>query len=194
VTTAPFGTRLRQWRRGADIKQQRLADLLNVNQTTVSRWENGAIEPTPTQRVRLEELIAGHRPGQLDRVLRRLVETTSDQVHLICDRTHRLLAASPAREASWSCSTSDLTGTELFPFASVEIRRAERRLFEMGWFEGGSEALLFHTGRNDDARVHIYDSWVLWERLLLEDGTPVRLVTTPPENRLASLGVTPVQV
>jgi transcriptional regulator with XRE-family HTH domain len=194
VRPAPFSQRLRQWRRGTEIKQQRLADLLNVNQTTVSRWESGAMDPTPMQRSRLEELIAGHRPGQLDRVLRRLVETTSDPVHLICDRTHRLLAASPAREAHWSCPTSDLTGTELFPFASPEIRRAERRLFETGWFEGGSEALLFHTGPNNDARVHIHDSWVLWERLLLEDGTPVRLVTTAAQNRLASLGVAPVQV
>ena len=41
-----FGDRLRQAREAKKLTQYQLADLLNVNQITISTWERGTREPS----------------------------------------------------------------------------------------------------------------------------------------------------
>lgn len=166
---------LRRW------KQQAVADLAGVAQTTVSRWEAGAIEPSPEQLRRLGPILTPVADLARDSGLKRLVVSSPLAVHLICDLTHRLLAASPAREAEWLVPASDLHGEPLFPFATDEIRAAEARLDNIGWFaDAATGAVLWVRGRERASAIRMATGFCVWERLTLNDGSPVRLVTTLP--------------
>ena len=167
---------LRRW------KQQAVADLAGVAQTTVSRWEAGAIEPSPEQLRRLGPILTPVADLARDGGLKRLVVTSPLAVHLICDLTHRLLAASPAREAEWLVPAEDLHGEPLFPFATDEIREAESRLDDIGWFaDATTSAVLWVRGRERASTIRMATGYCVWERLTLNDGSPVRLVTTLPD-------------
>lgn len=166
---------LRRW------KQQAVADLAGVAQTTVSRWESGTVEPSPEQIRRLAPILSPVADLARDSGLRRLVTSSPLPIHLICDLTHRLLAASPAREAEWRVPARDLHGEPLFPFATDEIREAERRLDDIGWFsDATTSAVLWINARREPALIRMATGYCVWERLTLNDGSPVRLVTTLP--------------
>ena len=70
----------------------------------------------------------------------------------------------------------------LWRFATDEIRAAESRLGELGWYDDGATQLSFWTGANDSPIVPIEPGVLVWERLQLSDGTLARLVTSldPP--------------
>jgi transcriptional regulator with XRE-family HTH domain len=168
-----LGPALRRLRRLRGMKQSHAAELLGVSQATVSRWERGELAPTPEAAAAIRRLTAASVTA--DAALKRLVEGAAGAVHLICDESHVLLAASPARTARWR---ADLQGRSLWRFASAEIACAERRLPDLGWRTGDCDALTFATGPNAAADVPIAPGLVLWERLHLADGRPVRLVST----------------
>ena len=172
-----LGRVFRRQRRLRGIKQSHAAELLGVSQSTISRWEAGGQAPSPEARRALERLTAA--PVCADVGLKRLVEAASIPVHLVCDATHVLLAASPVRAARWRKPASELIGRSLWPFASPEIQAMESRLGELGWYDGG-EALAFWTGANAPAVVPIAPGLTLWERIALSDGREARLVSTAP--------------
>ncbi len=174
-----FGPVLRRIRTVRRLKQQAVGDLVGVTQATVSRWENGTLEPSDDQRRRLMRLLRSTGTLGADHGLRRLVETSPLRVHLVCDITHRLLAASPAREAEWHTSAGTWEGRSLFRFATEEIRAAESRLDACGWFAGRVPGAYFWTEAGPSGTpIRIQQGYCLWERLTLNDGNPVRLATT----------------
>lgn len=184
--TAPdpeFGRRLRQWRRESEIKQSRLADIVGVTQATVSRWEKGLQNPAPLQIDLLHQMMTRNRNFRLDQAIKRLVIHSRQRVHLIEDRSHRLLCASAPREKEWQRDSGDLIGMSLWRFATPEIAQAEKRLHGMGWHEDQADHLTFETSGRDGPPMPIVDKFILWERFFLSDGTAVRLTTgfdTPP--------------
>jgi len=171
-----LGAALRRLRRARGMKQAHAAALLGVSQATVSRWEAGTQAPGGEAAGALARLLAA--PVAADAALKRLVETARGRTHLICDLTHALLAASPARAASWRAGSRELIGRSLFRYASLEIAAMEARLADLGWRDGALGALAFWTGPNADRAVAIAPGLTLWERLTLADGRPVRLVST----------------
>jgi transcriptional regulator with XRE-family HTH domain len=188
VTRAPhvsfmneFGHALRRWRRLRSVKQSHAAELFGVTQATLSRWERGHHRIPKDAKSRLSRLLAAPLDSAGDAGLRRLVETSSLPVHLICDLSHRLLAASPARFAEWHAGPAELHGRSLWDFATDEIRSAEGRLGELGWYDDGATQHCFWTGANNRPVVTIDAGLLLWERLQLSDGTLARLVTSPPD-------------
>ena len=62
-------------------------------------------------------------------------------------------------------------------FATPEIAVAEKSLHVLGWHEDQTDHLTFETSRRDGAPMRIVDSYILWERFFLSDGTAVRLTT-----------------
>ena len=92
-----LGTTLVLARRARGMKQAHAAELLGVSQPTVSRMERGDLEPSGRLRERLLDLVSARLDPARDAALRRLVEGASGPVHLVCDLTHRLLAASAPR-------------------------------------------------------------------------------------------------
>jgi transcriptional regulator with XRE-family HTH domain len=173
-----LGAALRRMRGLRRIKQSHVGEMLGVSQTTVSRWESGAARPDEAQAAALRRLLSAPLAPGHDAALRRLVETSSAPVHLICDLTHRLLAASPARAVEWRASASDFLGRPLFPYASPEIREHEARLEALGWYDLPEPRIVFDTGPNADPVMRILPGRMMWERVVLADGSVARLVTT----------------
>jgi transcriptional regulator with XRE-family HTH domain len=173
-----YGRALRRWRRLRGIKQSHAAELFGVTQATLSRWESGR-HLLPERAIgRLSRLLAAPLDSPADAALRRLVESSGLAVHLICDLSHRLLAASPVRTAAWGVDPADLHGVPLWRFATEEIRAAEDRLVDLGWYDDGAACVSFWTGPNDSSIVSIEPGPLEWQRLQLSDGTFARLVTT----------------
>lgn len=160
------------------MKQGHAAELLQVSQGTVSRWESGDLHPEAHHRARIEGLIRANANSDADAALKRLILTSSEAVHLVCDSTHELLAASPARAASWRVDASLYVGKSLWRFASDEIAQAELSLEGLGWFERPFQRFRFRTGGNGSDEIPVYPSLMLWETLPLADGRVGRLTTT----------------
>lgn len=173
-----LGRSLRAWRAARRVKQAHAAERLGVSQATVSRWESGALAPSPREAARLADLLAA-RPGtDADRALLDLVEGSVDAAHLICDLSHRLLAASRPRAAAWGLPAEDLIGVSLWRYASPAIVAAEAGLEAAGWYEPLAPALTLETDANDSNEVPIPPGRVSWTRLRLADGRFARLVRT----------------
>ena len=173
-----FGRALGRWRRLRGVKQSHAAELFGVTQATLSRWERGYHQPPDSATRKLTNLLAAPLDSAADAGLRRLVESSALPVHLICDLTHRLLAASPQRFTEWTADAATLRGASLWPFATDEIQQAESRLGDLGWYDEGTTELRFWTSDNHDPMVRIVPGILVWERLTLSDGTLARLVTT----------------
>jgi len=176
-TPAGAAAALKRWRRVRGMKQSHVAELTGVTQTTVSRWESGTHLPSDAEARKLAAMMCAPLDPRGDWVLRRLVESSADQVHLVCDTTHRLLAASRPRAATWRCPASDLMGVALWQFATPGIRDAEGRLLEIGWFEPAAPPVAVWTDANDDPVVPIRRTVMLWDRIQLSDGSFARLAT-----------------
>ena len=173
-----IGESLRSWRVARRMKQAHVADLLKCSQATVSRWESGAQTPSPREVSAILRLLAARLSSSGDRALERLVISSAAQLHLVCDLTQRLLAASPARERNWRVAASDLAGTPMGRFASPEISSAESSLRDAGWFADPGASVEIETGANEDDDVPILPGRFRWTRIRLSDGSFARLVET----------------
>jgi transcriptional regulator with XRE-family HTH domain len=179
-----FGRALRRWRRLRGVKQSHAAELFGVTQATLSRWERGHHRLPDAATAALSCLLAAPLDSAADAGLRRLVESSALPVLLICDLSHRLLAASPVQVAAWSVDAAELRGVSLWRFATDEIRVAEGRLGELGWYDDGATQVSLWTGANDSPIVPIEPGILIWERLQLSDGTLARLVTSMPAGQI----------
>ena len=173
-----FGRALKRWRRLRGVKQSHAAELFGVTQATLSRWERGHHRASQKIADKLSKLLAAPLDSAGDAGLRRLVESSRLPTHLICDLTHRLLAASPARVADWRGSANELRGVSLWCFATDEIRAVEDCLADLGWYDEAAPSLTFWTESNRSEVVPIGAGVLVWERLQLSDGTLARLVTS----------------
>jgi len=140
-------------RRMRSMKQEHLAELLAVNQATVSRWERGILPVTAVQARRLENIFASPS-SSADAALRRLVGDSRSKVHLICDRTHRLFAASRARQSEWRLPLSGSLGRPLLSYASEGIIKSEGELAGLGWHEGRRSARFLKRPCPRPAPIH----------------------------------------
>lgn len=171
-----FGKRLNRLRRSIGLKQSALADLLQVDQATVSRWERGTQTPTPTTQQAVFLALGPARTD--DSALKRLVLNSTDCLHLVDEVSHTCLAYSPSRARDWKTSQRALLGVSLWQFATDEIRGAEAELTAEGWWDMHTpHPKAFLTSEAVHDRIRISAGEIVWERLYLSDGTPVRLVS-----------------
>ncbi|MFN5903618.1 MAG: helix-turn-helix transcriptional regulator [Novosphingobium sp.] len=174
-----LGQRLRRFRRLRGLKQEHVAQILGVSQGLISRWEAGKHVPSPEISHQIRRFISVAPDSVSDRALRRLVEAANVPVHLICDATHRLLAASPLREDEWRASAHAFIGSSLWRFATDDIVLAEDRLADHGWFDRPDpDRISIPTKGNGSNEMRILPSTLEWERVGLADGRVGRLVTT----------------
>lgn len=173
-----LGASLRVARRVRCMKQSHAAEHLGVTQPVISRIERGEFEPGPRLAVKILDFVTARLDPARDAGLRRLIDHAELPVHLICDISHRLLAASPAREREWRRSSANLRGRSLWPYASDAIRVAEAALPDLGWGEdGGAHTVTFVTDENRSTKLRIAPGALTWDRVILADGSPARIVT-----------------
>lgn len=171
-----FGQRIRQQRRAYALKQLVIAQEMNVDQATVSRWETGQHVPEPDIQKAVFNCLSRSRTN--DDALRRLVENSNRCVHLVEEASHVCLAYSHNRAREWRTSQRALLGVSLWQFATDEIRIAEAELAESDWWSVQTpQPKLFQTSEATHEQIRINAGNILWERLYLADGTPVRLVS-----------------
>ncbi|MBB1634410.1 helix-turn-helix transcriptional regulator [Cupriavidus sp. UME77] len=174
-----LGAALRRWRRLHRVKQAHAAQMCNVAQSTISRWEAGIQDMEPAERAKVERLLSARVAAAADLALARLVGESPRAVHLVCDLTHRLLACSPSRAAQFGVPVSGLLGQSLWRYSTPEIARKERSLEDLGWRDLlAPPAVEFDSGVNDSEIVPIRRSLCRWTRMMLSDGTAARLVET----------------
>lgn len=166
---------LRRLRLLKGLKQSHLAELMGVTQTTVSRWESGALPLPDDQWHKAQRLLAD---STQDAILKRLVESSHLSLHLIDDRSHDLLAVSAPREGLWQAEPGAFLGKPLIRFASPEILAAEASLDQIGWRDGRVGRIEVETGPNHHPVIPIVKGRLIWERVMLSDGRVARLVTT----------------
>ena len=99
---------LKDYRRRHALTQGALAEILNVDATTVSRWERGRDQPALGIQRRLRSLVL---PGvsDVERALRLLIDT-SDAIAVLFDHNYRLLHSSPGHRALLRLDASELYG------------------------------------------------------------------------------------
>lgn len=180
VLETSLGPSLRRWRVLNRIKQETLARDLGVSQSRISRWESGDAQPNGADRLKITQLLRARPETAADRALLDLVTQAAMPVHLVCDLTHRLLAASPARTVNWRIPTSELLDRPLWRFASESIRSVEHQLPEHGWFEPLGPDVVYETERAEFAELTIPQSRIRISRLPLSDGRFARLVRDEP--------------
>ena len=171
-----FAKRLKRQRIASGIKQEVLAHALAVNQTTVSRWENGIQTPDADMQRQAFECLSAKCTD--DAALRRLVEGASFCVHLVDEASHECLAYSKSRAKDWNSTDRGMVGVSLWRFATEEIRRAETELEAKGWWdEEHPQPQFLVTSEAIYPELKISAGGMLWERMYLADGRPARLVT-----------------
>lgn len=160
---------LRTWRALRRVKQAHAAQLLGISQPTLSRWENGLAAPDADEARRLRTLLSARLDSAADHMLARLVRHNTQPVHLICDLTHRLLAASPLRQAQFHVPLADLLGRALWRYATEDIVRAEAQLAARGWYEPAPPEIRFDTGARHSDALSILPCHMRWVRLQLSE-------------------------
>ena len=122
--------------------------------------------------------------GRDDSALKRLVMNSNECVHLVEEASHACLAYSASRAKDWKTSQRALLGVSLWQFATDEIRQAEAELQKDGWWDlQHPEPKAFITSEASHDQIRISAGQIIWERLYLSDGTPVRLVSGARESR-----------
>jgi transcriptional regulator with XRE-family HTH domain len=194
VTKDPRNPRLdlsefmRRYRTVRGIKQAHLAELLRVSQSTVSKWENGSL-PSEDQYFHILGLLGANPSTIADTWLARLVETSREPIHAVCDITHRLLVASPTRYQEWCSDRIEMFHRPLLHDAPLDIIEAEQRLLQQS-LPSLDRPMLIKTAGQVYGRYRVNAGFLLWERLQLTDGTWVRLVTTVDPDRIPKCAIT----
>lgn len=171
-----LGASLRRWRLLNRVKQSALAAEMGVSQTTVSRWEAGSVAPGPREEARLTHLLSARPTSAADRALIDLVRGAPGRLHLMCDLTHRLFAASPARIAGWRVAADTLVGQSLWRFASPGIVRGEQALEALGWYAPVAPSVTVDTESADFSELSIAAGRLCYTRMPMSDGSFARLV------------------
>jgi PAS domain S-box-containing protein len=173
-----FGTLLVAYRREKGISQEELAALLEVDTTTLGRWERGKARPRVAAEARIRSIIKP-RAG-IDWQLRQIIDTTPVLMELMLPST-RVLMASPAIERIAGQTQSELVGLyDIFDMSQRMIADHEKH--------GGIENVLRDCKASSGSHIwgaskptnksgkdlHLFD---MTQRVILDDGTVACLTT-----------------
>jgi len=132
--TTDWGAEIRRFRRLRSIKQAALAEMLGVDQATVSRWEGSRQEPDLGMQRRLRALIQG--TGARDEaLLRHWVETAVGDTALL-DASRTLVVGSATFLGRHGIDSPVPSALSMVAMFSEELDRAWWYAVESGFFEG----------------------------------------------------------
>lgn len=153
---------IRRLRQSNGWKQAVLAELLGVDQATVSRWERGLQTPEVTMRRKLVELMRSRVP-EMDRLPLVSIQTSPNPA-IAFDRSLRVLALSAPAADLLAIEGETLAGAAL----SSDFQRALERADHHGLWRGDVAAMRFAV-RLGDAR----HAEMVWTPVIVTGGDVV---------------------
>jgi len=116
------------------LKQTAFAELIGVDQATISRWESGRQSPDLAMQQRLRDLMRRIDPGE--EVLLRHWINASVGYTVLCDEDRVIRAASPSYCSIHGVSATEVLGRSTIPTFTAELERALWLAVDRGFFEG----------------------------------------------------------
>jgi DNA-binding XRE family transcriptional regulator len=168
-----WGAYLRRYRREKSLTQEQLSLLLDVEVSTLSRWERGLLRPSVVLQSRIIRMIPPRQNA--DDMLRRSIETSPIPAQLMLPST-RILATSESLAIALQQPLSELNATD-------DVLTWDDWLLDQHANMGGHEYLYRNT-------ENMVSSWVspdpkkpkvlscMSQRVRLDDGTPAVVVSS----------------
>ncbi len=125
---------MRRFRRLRALKQVALAELIGVDQATVSRWESGRQSPDLAMQQRLRDLMRRIEPGE--EVLLKHWINASIGYTVLCDEDRIIRAASASYCSIHGLSPAEVLGRSTIPTFTAELEQALWLAVDRGFFEG----------------------------------------------------------
>ena len=159
-------TRFRQSRA---IKQTALAEMLSVNQATVSRWERGRSLPDPAVQRRLRDLI--YRWPADDVIIQHGIRTAIGEM-ILSTRDRIALAVSPGYAAGHGVVPEQLTGHSTQPMYSEDAERCWQTIYNAGFYSGEiASAIVLCRSQTWSGHIKSRCTKVVWLPVRLSDGS-----------------------
>jgi transcriptional regulator with XRE-family HTH domain len=167
-----WGQTIRQYRILNGLTQTALAELVSVDQATVSRWERGLQAPDVAMQGRLRALVRVSPLGRRRHLLH--VVQAAPGVMMLFDSAFTLLAASRAVGERFGVAAADLTGVAYGKLLSDELVEARLRAADAG-FHIGQVASVYVPARwpGPDGRHHY--ALTLWLPAGTDESDPLTL-------------------
>jgi DNA-binding XRE family transcriptional regulator len=140
-----WATEIKAYRLRHSLKQEALAYLLDVDATTVSRWERGRDKPSLMAQCRLRKLIAP-TPTIATLGLCAIIDATSD-IAVLMDRDYRMVRASDAHRRLLRYDLSDVAGVPFPMWTDAMFATLEPFGGPKGWWTNGVRRITFDIVR-----------------------------------------------
>ncbi len=101
MLTNDRGWQVRRARLLRHMKQSHLAELMGVDQATVSRWERGTLALSDGRWSAVLQLLTGPSDSSYDAALKRLVQSSAHKVHLVA--TGHIVCSRHLRPGKGNC-------------------------------------------------------------------------------------------
>lgn len=113
---------IRSYRKENGLKQDALADLLHVDQTTVSRWERGIDTPSLAMQKRLRDIMWTREDSALDIALR-MTRTAFSRASIVAPGT-KIVEVSQPQAQHFETTPSDMRGRLMRDFYGSDYYEA----------------------------------------------------------------------
>ncbi len=162
-----WGTWVRQVRIQRNLKQAAFAEMIGVDQATVSRWEAGRTRPDAQAQNRIRTLM-GSRPA--DSLIRHWVKMAIGGVVLV-NSNRIILAASAQYSATHQIPVDEIVGLSVGPVFTEESDRLWQTAHNQGLFWGQIASVSAVTLTNSlSGHFHNVCTKCIWMPAPLADG------------------------
>lgn len=156
---------IRQMRESLGLTQQGFADMLEVSQATVSRWEAGRVAPDTAMRKRIHDLVR-KRGGLADGPLLSLIRHMPTPAALL-DMDMRFLAISEVSARLHGVTPSEAIGMDYRPYFTDDLEEAYETAMSCGFFLGeglGLQLVCRTRALRHDVTFHTISTWHILQR------------------------------
>lgn len=137
---------LQQMRACLNLSQESLADLLETNQATISRWEKGLVAPSYDKQKKIEKIASESNITSLGGIVE-LVRNSPSRM-LVVDEDNFVIASSPTSEWIENTTVPD----QLSSSATHHYKIVTQVLQDSGFWKG-SGGLVLNYDYNDGNRI-----------------------------------------
>jgi transcriptional regulator with XRE-family HTH domain len=151
MTIDNWAEEIKRYRLERSLTQAALAEMLNVDTTTISRWERGRDEPCLSMQKGWRKLTAP-APKIATLGLCDIIDTTGD-IAVMMDREYRLVRASAAHRKLLRYDMSDVAGVRFPMWTDAMHATMDKIGGPEGWWKNGVRRLEFTIVRKPNERA-----------------------------------------